>query len=85
MKQTEVIVTTKQELKQLIQLSIEEIFEKNTALLKGRLLTKKEAAKKLGVCYNTLIKYIAKGWIQTTSHGKIPLKSIQEFMQHRKK
>ncbi len=49
------------------------------------LLSKKEAAKLLGVCYNTLMRLIKTGSISTTLDGsRVPKSSIDEYVKRKK-
>lgn len=44
------------------------------------LLSKKEAADRLGVSYNTLMKRVNEGFIKVRSDGKIPKSSIDFYL-----
>lgn len=56
---------------------IKEVEEKADEIL----LPKNKAAKKLGVCYNTLVRLIDKGLISTTLDGRrIPESAIKDYL-----
>ena len=79
-----ILQVTEEELKELITKAVKEA---HTEFLEQerqsddelRMLTLREASKRLGISVNTLKKYIAAGYINRTPGGKIAMSEIKRF------
>jgi excisionase family DNA binding protein len=76
-----IIVTTKSEMIEALIFALSKYNELGKTEEQDQVLyTKKEAAKRMRVSYNTLMKRIKDGFIKVRSDGRIPKSSIDLYL-----
>jgi hypothetical protein len=76
-----IIVATKNEMVEAMLLALSKFKKLEKVEEQDQILyTKKEAAKRMRMSYNTLIKRIEDGFIKVRSDGKIPKSSVDFYL-----
>ena len=76
----DIIITRKEEIKQILKTAIKEVEKENEANKPDKLYTINQVAKKLGRAHETISKLVRRGVIRTTKDGLIPETSINEYL-----
>jgi excisionase family DNA binding protein len=75
-----VIVTQKNEIKEILKEAMSELEKEREAKTPDKLYTVNQVAKRLGRAHETISKLVKKGMIKTTKDGLIPESAINEYL-----
>ena len=80
MKQSSVIVTQEQDIKNILKAAIYEIEKEKAANTPDKLYTINQVAKRLGRAHDTIKKLVTSGTIKSTKDGLITESAINEYL-----
>jgi len=80
MAETAIIVTQKNDIKEIIKTAISEIEKEKEALRPDKLYTINQVAKRLGRAHDTINKLVKNGVIRSTKDGLITESAINDYL-----
>ena len=80
MSERAVIVTQKDEIKEILKAAMSELEKEREANRPDKLFTINQVAKRLGRAHDTINKLVKNGVIRTTKDGLIPESAINEYL-----
>lgn len=81
MKPSEIILTTKSELRSTILNALTDFEQAKKESQPPKLFSINQVAKSLGKSHQTIKKYVLKGLIRSTKSGLIPEDAIEEYLK----